>query len=294
MSQEYHVFICHRGTETKHNVACVLSGMLSLKGIKCFVDYQMEKGTHVISAINSAIESSKVFIIILSADFAGSKWCLDEIVQIMKVQGDSSMSDRTVIPVFYDVPRSVVYDLSKVKRSTDEEKGIWRETLQRACGFEGFEYDSEKTFQWEKSAEIVEKVQKFLTSRNIIPDKGTKTSSSRKNHMSPHYDVFICHYGPDTQHNVVSLLRGMLLSMDFTCFVVGYQMNDGERECNSDIETAIRNSRVQVVFLSPNFISSKRCLEEVVYIVNMHCSSGTSNTPCKQKVFTYILQCGTL
>ncbi|KAH7436840.1 hypothetical protein KP509_05G038100 [Ceratopteris richardii] len=202
----------------------------------------------------------------------------------MKLHGGSSMSDRTIIPVFYDVPRSVVYDVSKVKRSSDAEQEKWREALQRTCDFEGFEYDSEKTFQWENSAEIVEKVEEFLTSRNIIPDKGRKTSSSRKNHMSPNYDVFICHYGPDTQHNVVSVLRGMLLSMDITGFVVGYQMNDGEREFNSDIETAIRNSRVQVIFLSPNFISSKRCLEEVVYIVHMHSSSGTSNTPRKQKV----------
>ncbi|KAH7431131.1 hypothetical protein KP509_08G031300 [Ceratopteris richardii] len=96
MSQEYDVFICHRGPETKRNVVSVLSGMLRSSGATCFVDYRMDMGRHVESEIDATIQSSRVFIVVLSPDFATSKWFLDEIVKIMSIQ-DTQRSAVSVL-----------------------------------------------------------------------------------------------------------------------------------------------------------------------------------------------------
>ncbi|KAH7430984.1 hypothetical protein KP509_08G023200 [Ceratopteris richardii] len=190
---------------------------------------------------------------------------------------------RKVIPVFYDVQRDMVeqqgegtsYDLSNWKRRYAAPKiESWGKALKDICKHDGFFYDSETTLQWEKSEEIVAKVEEFLISHRIIPDQGTKMPISKE---CVNYDVFICHWHKDTQRNIVSVLRGMLLWKSFTPFVVGYGKDDGGSALDSDIVQAIQKSSVHVVILSPNFARSRRCLEEVVHIMDMQGSSGTSD-----------------
>ncbi|KAH7430940.1 hypothetical protein KP509_08G021600 [Ceratopteris richardii] len=280
MTQEYDVFICHRG-ETKRNFVSVLGGMLRSKGITCFVDYRMPTGNDVQLEINGAIEKSKVFIVVLSPDFAGSTWCLDEIGEIMRIR-DLRGTPRKVIPVFYDVQKKdTLYDLTQVKRSNAEKINRWGKALEDVCKLDEFVYDSSSTLQWEKSQEIVAKVEDFLISHRTIPDQGTKMPIWRE---CINYDVFICHWHLDTQRNVVSVLRGMLLCKSITPFVGGYGKDDGGSALDSDIIQAIENSRVHVIFLSPNFVCSKRCLEEVVYIMNIQGSPGTSDASRKPAV----------
>ncbi|KAH6559499.1 hypothetical protein KP509_1Z005200 [Ceratopteris richardii] len=283
MTHEYDVFICHRG-ETKRNFVSVLDGMLRSKGITCFVDYRMATGTHVQSEINGAIESSKVFIVVLSPDFAGSSWCLDEIGEIMKKRDPTRRPNapRKVIPVFYDVQRDMVgqqgegtsYDLSRLNKRYSAKIESWGKALKDISELDGFFYDSDTTLQWEKSEEIVAEVEEFLISHRIIPGQGTKRPISKE---CVNYDVFICHWHKDTQRNIVSVLRGMLLWKSFTPFVVGYGNNDGGSALDSDIVQAIQNSRVHVIILSPNFARSRRCLEEVVHIMDIQGSPGTSD-----------------
>ncbi|KAH7431139.1 hypothetical protein KP509_08G032100 [Ceratopteris richardii] len=99
------------------------------------------------------------------------------------------------------------------------------------------------------------------------------------------YDVFICHWQVDTQLNAVTVLRGIFLSKGIIPFVVGYGKNDGVSELNPDIVKAIQNSKVYVIFLSQNFATSKRCLEEVAYIMHIRGTSDASRTPTFLPVF---------
>ncbi|KAH7307178.1 hypothetical protein KP509_22G048800, partial [Ceratopteris richardii] len=124
-----------RGPDTKPNVVSVLSGMLRSKGITCFVDYQMEYGTHANSDIDAAIRSSRVSIVIISPDFATSGWCLDEVDKIMKKANASGKPK--VLPIFYNVEPSTVrhliadkgYAFDKGPGSTDEEQNRWASAL---------------------------------------------------------------------------------------------------------------------------------------------------------------------
>ncbi|KAH7430958.1 hypothetical protein KP509_08G022300 [Ceratopteris richardii] len=65
---------------------------------------------------------------------------------------------------------------------------------------------------------------------------------------------------------------------------VGYGKDDWGSVLDSDIVQAIENSRVHVIFLSPNFAHSRRCLEEVAYIMNIQGSPGTSDASRKPTV----------
>ncbi|KAH6555656.1 hypothetical protein KP509_1Z238100 [Ceratopteris richardii] len=97
--------------------------------------------------------------------------------------------------------------------------------------------------------------------------------------MSPYYDVFICHRGPDTKRNIVSVLSGMLSCKGITSFV-DYEMPAGS-VVNRAIEEAIKRSSVHIVIFSPEFEKSTWCLDEVDQIMNIQSSPGTSNIPRK-------------
>ncbi|KAH7388598.1 hypothetical protein KP509_16G083300 [Ceratopteris richardii] len=178
----YQVFLCHRGPDAKRTIVNALHEKLKSKGISSFVDYEIEDGTEIKPHIVKAIENSLFFIIILSPHFASSKWCLDEVVQIMNVKnsGGSSHSPPNVLPVFYNVePFEVRYqksdsmwdlfkvkrsswDLSKVKRSTEEQRKIWSEALRKLSLIKGIEYNTNRMFQKEAVKRIVSRVESYL------------------------------------------------------------------------------------------------------------------------------------
>ncbi|KAH6556373.1 hypothetical protein KP509_15G002200 [Ceratopteris richardii] len=97
--------------------------------------------------------------------------------------------------------------------------------------------------------------------------------------MSTNYNVFICHRGPDTKHNIVSVLEGMLRSNGITCFV-DYRMDEGN-DVNVSIRNAIDISLVHIVILSPTFNTSSWCLDEALRIIEIQKTSSSSNKPRK-------------
>ncbi|KAH7404390.1 hypothetical protein KP509_15G022800 [Ceratopteris richardii] len=102
MSTDYDVFICHRGHSSFHRVTYATVYIPS---------FMLNEGTDVNSAIQKAIESSLVDILIVSAKFTSSRWCLDEVLKIMAKQNTTS-TPRKVIPVYYDVAPSMMCNRS--------------------------------------------------------------------------------------------------------------------------------------------------------------------------------------
>jgi hypothetical protein len=105
----YDVFISFRGEDTRRNFTAQLHRALSIKNIKSYIDYDLAKGDEVGPALSKAIEDSRMSIVVFSKNYATSKWCLNELLHILKCR---ELHGQVVIPVFCDI------DPSDVRRQT--------------------------------------------------------------------------------------------------------------------------------------------------------------------------------
>ena len=77
---------------------------LKQKGIITFRDDEkLERGKYISPKLLKAIEESKYTIIILSTNYASSRWCLIELAKIVECMKKTRL---TVLPVFYHVDPS--------------------------------------------------------------------------------------------------------------------------------------------------------------------------------------------
>jgi hypothetical protein len=141
-SWTYDVFLSFRGQDTLKNFTDHLYFALRDAGINTFRDdNELRRGEDLASELLSAIQGSKISVVVFSRNYAGSRWCLEELVKIMECQ-------RTVMPIFYDVePKDVRnqrgsfaqaffkheerYLLDKVSR--------WRKALSEAGNLSGWD-----------------------------------------------------------------------------------------------------------------------------------------------------------
>ncbi|KAL9431994.1 hypothetical protein AB3S75_027076 [Citrus x aurantiifolia] len=99
------VFLSFRGEDTRENFTSHLYAALCGKKIKTFIDEDLNRGDEISPALMKAIEGSKISVIIFSKDYASSKWCLNELVKILKCK---NLNGQTVIPIYYHVSPSDV------------------------------------------------------------------------------------------------------------------------------------------------------------------------------------------
>ncbi|XP_034679823.1 TMV resistance protein N-like isoform X3 [Vitis riparia] len=113
----YDVFLSFRGEDTRNNFTAHLYHALCQKGINTFIDDdKLERGQVISPALVAAIENSMFSIVVLSKNYAFSRWCLQELVKIVECM--KSRRQR-VVPIFYNV------DPSDVRR----QRGIFGEAL---------------------------------------------------------------------------------------------------------------------------------------------------------------------
>ena len=76
------------------------------KGIHTFLDDdEMERDKAISAELRKAIEGSRCSVVILSRNYASSRWCLDELVLILQCMKESK---QIVLPIFYQVDPSHV------------------------------------------------------------------------------------------------------------------------------------------------------------------------------------------
>lgn len=141
----YDVFLNFRGEDTRFNFTDHLNQALKQKGISTFMDDKLPRGKEISSELLTAIESSKTSLVLLSENYASSRWCLDELVHILECKKKYGQS---VIPVFYKVDPSEVrkqtgkYGLALAEYERDNIGKVqkWREALTEVSNLSGFAY----------------------------------------------------------------------------------------------------------------------------------------------------------
>lgn len=101
ISYTYDVFLSFRGPDTRKSFTGHLYAALTRAGIRTFLDdKELETGKRISAELPTAIEHSSMSIVVLSKNYAHSRWCLDELLQIVECMDTRK---QLVIPDFYDV-----------------------------------------------------------------------------------------------------------------------------------------------------------------------------------------------
>ncbi|CAN1804884.1 Disease resistance protein L6 [Linum perenne] len=106
-SGEFEVFLSFRGPDNRNNFADFLYHYLVRSKIRTFRDNEeLRKGEEIWPSLASALTQSKIYIPILSRNYASSKWCLRELAKM--VECCSENKGHVILPIFYYVdPRDV-------------------------------------------------------------------------------------------------------------------------------------------------------------------------------------------
>ena len=103
---KYDVFLSFRSEDTSKKFINHLYTGLKQKGISTFRDNEkLKQGTSIASELLKAVEESRFAIVILSRDYASSKWCLIELTKIIECMEKTGL---VVLPVFHYVDPSDV------------------------------------------------------------------------------------------------------------------------------------------------------------------------------------------
>ena len=144
---KYDVFLSFCGVDTRKNFTDHLYTALKQKGIFTFKDDEkLERGKYISTELLKAIEESKYAIIVLSRNYASSRWCLIELAKIVECMKDNGL---IVLPVFYHVDPSHVRNQTGtfaeafVKHEKDPKINIkdvqaWKDALKEVGNISGW------------------------------------------------------------------------------------------------------------------------------------------------------------
>ena len=145
---DYDVFLSFRGEDTRNGFTGHLYRALCEKGIKTFIDNDLQRGEEISEELLKAIRSSRISVIIFSQNYASSAWCLDELVEILNCKQNGQL----VLPVFYKVDPSEVrkqegnFKVALTKQEIKFKNNIeivqrWRAALYEAASLSGWHYE---------------------------------------------------------------------------------------------------------------------------------------------------------
>ncbi|KAI8522799.1 hypothetical protein RHMOL_Rhmol13G0024400 [Rhododendron molle] len=170
---KYDVFLSFSGVDTRKNFTSHLSAALERHGFHTFIDdKELKRGEYISDELLKAIEESRISLVILSKNYASSRWCLDELVKIMECR---KKLRQIVFPIFHGVEPSDVRAQKgslaeafakheeRFKEGSDGRVKKWREALTEVANLSG--WDLPKVANGDEAHLIqkaVEEVQNYL------------------------------------------------------------------------------------------------------------------------------------
>ncbi|KAJ4882550.1 Disease resistance protein (TIR-LRR class) [Raphanus sativus] len=155
------VFPSFCGGDVRKTFLSHLLKELGSKGIKTFIDDGIDRGKPIGPELVKAIRESRIAIVLLSRNYSSSRWCLDELVEILKCR-EKDHQQKKVIAIFYGVDPSDVrkqtgdfgeaFNKTCVGR-TEGVKEAWKKALVDVANIAG--YDSSR---WHKEADLINKI----------------------------------------------------------------------------------------------------------------------------------------
>ncbi|XP_039166310.1 disease resistance protein RUN1-like isoform X2 [Eucalyptus grandis] len=142
----YEVFLNFRGIDTRKNFTDYLYTSLTDAGIHVFRDdNELCVGEEIGPELLCNITQSTISIPIISKNYVSSKWCLHELVQMLKCKRSKG---QIVLPIFYKVePSQVRHPIGRWREAIDAHKKNmeemvvkeWEEALKEVSFLKGWE-----------------------------------------------------------------------------------------------------------------------------------------------------------
>ncbi|XP_023642309.1 disease resistance protein RML1A-like [Capsella rubella] len=158
-TMRYRVFASFHGPDVRKTFLSHLRKQFKDNAITMFDDQGIERSQQISPSLMQAIRESKISIVVLSKNYASSKWCLDELVEILKCKEDLG---QIVMTIFYDVDPSDVRKQTRefgsvFKRTcackSKEESEKWSKALNDVGNIAG-----EHLLNWDTEANMIEKI----------------------------------------------------------------------------------------------------------------------------------------
>ncbi|CAN6555509.1 unnamed protein product [Malus baccata var. baccata] len=140
---KYDVFLSFRG-ETRKGITDHLYCTLKDKKFNVFLDEdELPRGDAIEEKLKQAIKGSRLAAIVFSKGYGRSRWCLEEVVEIMECRRTQG---QLVFPIFYDVDPSDVRHQTgsfakafQIHEQKFKEKEVqkWRNALNAAAKLSG-------------------------------------------------------------------------------------------------------------------------------------------------------------
>ncbi|XP_068322793.1 TMV resistance protein N-like isoform X1 [Pyrus communis] len=160
---KYDVFLSFRGVDTRRGfVSHLYHELCKCQGITTFYDdRELERGTSISPELLSAIKASHTAIVVLSPKYAHSKWCLDELTNIVQCME----ARKSILPIFYETNPS---DVGNQRASFAEAFAKHEEKFSST-------EDKKKVTQWRSDLKKVSKIsgwhsKNFNSERQLIDD----------------------------------------------------------------------------------------------------------------------------
>ncbi|CAI0473743.1 unnamed protein product [Linum tenue] len=143
---EYEVFLSFRGPDVRQTFADHLYSCFARSKIRTFRDEEeLRKGEVIAPSLVRAIKESKIHIPIFTENYAASKWCLQELAQMVRCWKERK--GHIILPIFYFVdPRDVRHQIGPYWEAFEqhslkhdlETTREWRESLQEVGKMKGW------------------------------------------------------------------------------------------------------------------------------------------------------------
>ncbi|CAN1333580.1 Disease resistance protein L6 [Linum perenne] len=209
-SVEYEVFLSFRGPDTRNQITDILYRFLCHTKIHTFKDdNELRKGEEIRSNLLQAIDQSKIYVPIISKNYAHSKWCLIELAEIIRRQEQDTR--RIILPIFYMVdPRDVRHQTGPYENAFQEhckkfdETTIknWKDALNKIGALKGWHVknnDEQGAVADEVSADLFSR----LSKENFISETDELVG------IDDHVDVVVEKLNLDSKNLTMVGLHGM-------------------------------------------------------------------------------------
>uniref|UniRef100_A0A6N2LJM7 TIR domain-containing protein n=1 Tax=Salix viminalis TaxID=40686 RepID=A0A6N2LJM7_SALVM len=141
----YDVFLSFRGEDNRKSFTGHLYTALVQAGVHTFLDEnEIPRGEEISKHLLKAIQESKISIVIFSKGYASTRWCLNELVEILECK--KRKTGQIVLPIFYDIdPSDVRKQTGSFAKAFDKHEECfkekvkeWRKALEEAGNLSGW------------------------------------------------------------------------------------------------------------------------------------------------------------